>query len=123
MKKKILFIEDEITIRETLAEALKAEGFEVDEASDGEKGIKKIEKDGYDLILLDVILPKKDGYEILKEKNKLQEKTPVILLTNLSGTEDITKALKLGAKSYLVKADYQIKEIVDRIKETLEKEI
>jgi DNA-binding response OmpR family regulator len=119
MKKKIFFAEDEVTMRETLKDAFKDEGFEVETASDGEEAVEKIKKDKFDLILLDIILPKKDGFEVLEKIKKEKIKTPVILLTNLSGTEDVQKALALGAKNYLVKSNYKLKEIVNKIKENL----
>lgn len=106
-------------MRDTLKEALEDEGIEVAAAADGEEAIKKIKKEKYNLVLLDVILPKKDGFEVLGEMKKEKIKTPVILLTNLSGMEDVQKALALGARSYLVKSDYQVKEIVERVKENL----
>ncbi len=74
-----------------------------------------------DLILLDIILPKKNGYEVLEElkKDEQTKKIPVILLTNLESPEDIEKAFEKGASTYLVKSDYRLEDIVKKIKETL----
>ncbi|MFO7807676.1 MAG: response regulator [Candidatus Moraniibacteriota bacterium] len=120
MKKKIFFAEDEVTMRETLREAFEEEGFEVETAPDGEDAISKIKNGKFDLILLDIILPKKDGFEVLEEIKKENLKTPVILLTNLSGAEDVQKALGLGARNYLVKSNYKLREIVEKVRENLD---
>jgi DNA-binding response OmpR family regulator len=118
---KILIVEDEPTLRKTMAEYLATEKFEAIEAADGELGLTLARKEMPDLILLDIILPKKNGYEVLEEL-KIDEKTkkiPVILLTNLESTEDIEKAFEKGASTYLVKSDYRLEDIVKKIKETL----
>jgi DNA-binding response OmpR family regulator len=116
--KKVLIIEDDLTLRNVLAEFLRAENFDVDIASDGEDGLKLISHVNPDIIMLDIILPKKNGFEVLKEikNNKDISDIPIVLLTNLGSLDDIEKALELGATTYLVKGDYQIKEIVEKIK-------
>lgn len=119
--KKVLIIEDDSTLRNVLVEFVQAEGMTVFAASDGEEGIKMAKENNPDLILLDIILPKKDGYEVIADV-KNDEKTkniPIILLTNLGGLSDIEKALELGATTYLVKGDYQVREIVEKVKEIL----
>jgi DNA-binding response OmpR family regulator len=118
-KNKILFVEDEKVLRETLTEALENSGFEVDFADNGSLALDLLRDEEYNLILLDIILPKKNGFEVLEEMKKINKKIPVILLTNLSGTDNVQKALELGAKNYLVKSEYKLDEIVDRIKEVL----
>ncbi len=119
--KKILVVEDETTLQRTMTEYLINEGFQVSSALDGEKGIELAKSKLPDLIILDIILPKKDGYAVLEEI-KADEKTkniPIILLTNLEGAEDIQKAFEKGATTYLVKSDYQLGDIVKKIKEIL----
>ncbi len=119
--KSILFIEDEPTLQKSVGRYLEKEGYQVLSALDGETGIKLIQDNIPDLILLDLILPKKDGFEVLKEI-KADEKTkeiPVIILTNLEQNTDIEKTLELGATTYLVKANYELDEIVKKIKEIL----
>jgi len=118
---KILIIEDEATLRKTMSEYLVAEKFEAIEAPDGEIGLEEAKKEMPDLILLDIILPKKNGYEVLEElkKDEKTKKIPVILLTNLESTEDIEKAFEKGAVTYLVKSDYRLEDIIKKIKETL----
>jgi DNA-binding response OmpR family regulator len=118
---KILIVEDEATLRKTMSEYLLAEKFETIEAPDGESGLEEAKRQTPDLILLDIILPKKNGFEVLEElkKNEKTKKIPVILLTNLESTEDIEKAFEKGAVTYLVKSDYRLEDIIKKIKETL----
>lgn len=119
--KKILFIEDESALQKTIEEALKQENFKVVKALDGEIGLGLAKKELPDLILLDLILPKMDGFEVLKKlkEDAATKGIPVIILTNLEGTQDIEKALSLGATTYLVKANYDLEEVVRKIKDTL----
>jgi len=119
--KKILFIEDEPTLQKTLGRALEQEGFEILSALDGEIGITKAKESKPDLILLDLILPKMDGFEVLKrlKENEETKDIPVIILTNLENPEDIEKVLSLGATTYLVKANYDLEEVIDKIKDML----
>lgn len=119
MAKKILFIEDERRFQETLGAKLQKEGYEMLAAFDGESGLKMVEEEKPDLILLDLILPKKDGFkvlEILKAKPELSP-IPVIVVTNLESKKDIEKALSLGVRSYLVKASYTLDEIAQKVRE------
>ncbi|HPN96394.1 MAG TPA: response regulator [Candidatus Moranbacteria bacterium] len=120
-KKKILVVEDEATLHRALLEFLTSEGFEVFSALDGEEGIEITKTKKPDLVLLDIILPKKDGYEVLDElkKNPETKSIPVILLTNLESAEDIQKAFEKGATTYLVKSSYKLEDVVKKIKETL----
>jgi len=118
---KILIAEDEPTLNRALSEFLTEEGFEVLAVFDGEEAVSQAKAKKPDLILLDIILPKKDGYEVLDDL-KADEKTkkiPIILLTNLESAENIQKAFDKGAKTYLVKSNYKLEEVVNKIKETL----
>jgi len=120
-KKKILIVEDESTLQKALTEFLTEEGFEVFSALDGEIGVALARKEKPDLVLLDIILPKKDGYEVLEDLKGSEETKgiPVILLTNLESPEDIDRAFEKGASTYLVKSNYKLEEVVGKIKETL----
>ena len=120
-KKKILIVEDESSLQNAMKEFLLAEEFEVVCASDGEVAVFLAKKENPDLILLDIVLPKKDGFEVLTElKGDVKtEKIPVILLTNLESADDVDKAFALGVSTYLVKSNYKLEEIVQKIKETL----
>jgi len=119
--KTILFIEDESALQKTVGEILKQEGYEVISALDGEVGLKLAQRKIPDLILLDLVLPKLHGFKVLKKlkENSETKNIPVIVLTNLEGIEDIDKAIELGAQSYLVKAQYELKELVEKVKKTL----
>jgi len=120
--KKILFIEDESTLQKTFGDILKSKGYEIIKALDGESGLRSAKEERPDLILLDLILPKMDGFEVLKGLKTSEETKdiPVIILTNLEETEDIQKALELGATTYLVKSSYTLEEVVKKIEKTLE---
>ena len=116
--KKILYIEDDISLQKTIGEILRQEGFDLLTALDGEIGLRMAQENKPDLILLDLILPKKDGFEVLRElkNNKDIQDIPVIIMTNLEGTGDVEKALELGATTYLVKANYSLEELAKKIK-------
>jgi DNA-binding response OmpR family regulator len=119
--KTILFIEDESALQKTLGDFLREQGFEVISALNGEDGLKLAKAKNPDLILLDLILPKMGGFEVLKtlkETNETKE-IPVIVLTNLESMEDIDKALSLGATTYLVKASYSLEEVAEKIRQAL----
>ena len=121
MAKTILFIEDESALQKTFGEILKQEGYEMISALDGEIGLRLAESKKPDLILLDLILPKIHGFDVLK-KLKQDEETkniPVIVLTNLEEIRDVDMALEIGATTYLVKAQYSLEEIVEKIKKAL----
>jgi len=119
--KKILFVEDESALQKTFGERLSPEGYEVIPALDGEIGLRLAKTKKPDLILLDLILPKVNGFEVLKElkEDKETKDIPVIVLTNLEGIGDVDKAIKLGATTYLVKAQYSLEELVEKIKKVL----
>lgn len=119
--KKILFIEDDPSLVKSLKEFIEKEGFEYVAAFDGESGLEAAKKESPDLILLDLILPKKSGFDVLNEIKQQDELKliPIIVLTNLEDGKDIEKVLSLGADSYLVKANYSLEEIVKKIKEKI----
>ncbi len=119
--KKILIVEDDKFLRELIARKVIDEGFDVSEAIGGEEGIKKIKEEKPDMVLLDLILPGIDGFEVLtrmKEDPTLSS-IPVIIFSNLGQKEDIEKGLKLGAIDYLIKAHFTPGEIIEKIKANL----
>lgn len=120
--KKILFIEDEPALQNALSSTFEAEGYMLFSALDGEIGLQTVKREKPDLILLDLILPKISGFEILKKlkENPETKEIPVIVLTNLEGSRDIERALGLGATTYLVKTNYKLEEIVEKIKDLLQ---
>lgn len=121
MEKKILIIEDDKFLRELIIKKLIKEGYETSEAMDGEEGIKKIEEERPALILLDLILPGIDGFEVLTrmKDDPLLSQIPVIILSNLGQKEDVERGLKLGAVDYLIKAHFTPGEIIDKIRTAL----
>lgn len=122
--KKILFIEDESALQKSIGDALEQAGYEVISALDGELGLRLAKTEKPDLILLDLILPKMRGFEVLEQlKGDLATKeVPVIILTNLENMEDVNQALELGAMTYLVKTHYTLDEVVGKIKKALGKQ-
>ncbi|MDO8593251.1 MAG: response regulator [bacterium] len=120
---KVLLVEDDSFLRDICYKKLRKEGFSVFAAVDGEEALKKIDEMEPNIVLLDIILPSIDGFEVLKEirasKNKAVKDVPVIMLTNLGQEEDIKKALGLGASDYLIKANFTTEEIVEKINSKL----
>jgi len=121
MAKKILFVEDESALQKTFNDILKQEGYDVISALDGATGLKAAKAEKPDLILLDLVLPKMHGFEVLQalKEDAVTKDIPIIVLTNLESVGDVEKALELGATTYLVKASYSLEEVVKKIKKAL----
>lgn len=119
--KKILFVEDEEALQKAMGGMLEQKGYKIIKAIDGEAGLSAAKRELPDLILLDLILPKKNGFEVLEELKKdiSTKNIPVIVLTNLEGSADVERALSLGATTYLVKANYNLDDISAKIESTL----
>ena len=117
-KPRILVVEDEAAIREGLADVLVYHGYRVDAVADGREGLKKALSGQYDLLLLDVMLPGRDGFAICDEVRKVDREQPIILLTAKTGDEDIVNGLSLGADDYIGKP-FSIAELVLRVKAVL----
>jgi len=124
VKTKILIIEDDQFLREFLFKKLSEENFEVLAAKEGKEGVELAKKEKPDLILLDLILPEKNGYEVLEDlkKNPLTSEIPVLVLSNLGQKEEIEEAFRKGAKDYLIKAYFSLEEIVSKIRLLLKKQ-
>ncbi len=120
-KNRILVIEDEPSILKAIAEALRIENFEVFTASDGESGLVQFRTRKPDLVLLDLILPGKNGFEVLQSARQDPEcaRVPVVILSNLGDEDEIKQGMDLGAVDYLIKADYDLGEIVKIIRRHL----
>jgi len=116
---KILIIEDEKTLSRALELKLTHAGFVTESAFNGEDGVKLIAKGPCSLILLDLIMPKMDGFGVLAVIKEKQIKTPVLVLTNLSQQNDIKRAKEFGVKEFFIKSNTPIATIVDRVKEIL----
>jgi len=121
MAKKILIIEDDKFLRELIVQKLIKEGYETTEAIDGEEGTKKVNEERPDLVLLDLILPGIDGFEVLTrmKRDPALASVPVIILSNLGQKDDIERGLKLGVAGYLIKAHFTPGEIIEKIKSVL----
>lgn len=120
---KILIVEDDSFLRDLCVKELARKGFTVYEAVDGEKALNQLEKIKPDMILLDIILPAIDGFDVLEKIKNHEDKDiqniPVVMLSNLGEKDDIKKAKDLGASDYLVKAHFTTKEITAKVKEEL----
>ena len=117
---KILIIEDERPLARALELKLTHVGFETKTAVNGEEGLAILQKESFDLILTDLVMPKVDGFAVLTALRERGNTTPVIVLTNLSQAEDESRARTLGAAGFLVKSDISVSEIVERIKYVFE---
>ena len=117
--KKVLLVEDDPFLSGMYQTKLKLEGFDVVSALDGEAALVKLQKDHFDIILLDIMMPKLNGFDVLKEirkdKSKTVAKVPVIMLTNLGQKTDIEQGLLLGANDYIVKASFTPAEVISKI--------
>lgn len=122
-KAKVLIIEDDKFLSELISTKLDKEGYGIALAGDGEAGYKKIEEYKPDIVLLDIMLPGMDGFEVLEKIKKHTDQSlkdiPVIILSNFGQESKIERGLKLGAVDYLVKANFTTGEIVDKIKKVL----
>lgn len=118
---KILVIEDDIFFQKFYSEKLRELNFEVDVASDGEEGFGKIINTKPDLVLLDLILPKKDGFEILKELGSIQQKPHILIFSTLGQEQDIEKAKALGANDYVNKSFIDFDILLSKINNLVKK--
>ena len=121
MSKKVLLIEDERDLVDLYTEVLVEVGFTVVTALDGETGTEKIKNEDWDLLLLDVMLPDKDGMAMLEEihNTSVLKKGPVIVLTNLNREDLVEKSVQFGASGYLVKSEVSLDDIVAEVKKHL----
>ena len=122
--KRILIIEDDQFLREFYQELLQGEGYLIDVAIDGETGLRKMQQGGYDLVLLDIMLPKKDGLQILRDLKVNPSKKangPVVCLTNLGQETVIKQSFELGAAGYLMKSALDPADVLQEIKNFLQK--
>ncbi|HLC94696.1 MAG TPA: response regulator [Patescibacteria group bacterium] len=118
-KQKILIIEDDLYIRDVYEEVLKEAGYDITTAVDGQEGVLKAQEGGFDLILLDVMMPKMDGLGVLaalRDKPAKAENGRIVMLTNLAHDSIIQEAQKLGAYSHLVKSSLNPDELVQKVK-------
>jgi len=122
-KPKILMIEEDRFLRKIYKNKFSKAGFEFREAISGDEGLNKIYSEKPDLVLLDLMLPKRSGFDVLMElkRDKITRKIPVIILSNLAQEEDIKRVMSLGANDYLIKTEVSLSDVIDRVKECLTK--
>ncbi|OHA02893.1 MAG: hypothetical protein A3J58_02335 [Candidatus Sungbacteria bacterium RIFCSPHIGHO2_02_FULL_52_23] len=118
-KPKILIIDDDPFIADMYVLKFKDEQFEIETARNGKDGLKKIDEYKPDVILLDVVMPDMDGFQVLEEIRKKNVPQKIILLTNLGQKEDVERGLALGASDYVVKAHFTPSEVVERVRKLL----
>ena len=118
----ILIVEDEEFLVRALKDNLESEGCTIDTAANGDEAVAEIRKKKPDLILLDLLMPKMDGFYVLEEvkKNPDWRLIPIIVLSNLGGDAEIKRALEMGASDYFVKSQHPIEEVIEKVKEYLE---
>lgn len=115
-KKRILLAEDEAPMAKALSIKLEREGYGVDVARTGKEAIEFLEKSTYDLILLDLVMPIVDGFGVLAWMTSNDVKTPVVVLSNLSQSEDVKKTQAYGVKGFFIKADTPITDLIKEVK-------
>lgn len=118
---KIMIVEDDLTLRDIYTTRFKAEGYDVVSASDGEAALTIAVKERPDLILLDIMMPKISGFDVLDILRDTEEtkNAKIIVMSALSQTSDIEKGRSLGANAYLVKSQVTLSEVVEKVKATL----
>ncbi|MBD3300541.1 MAG: response regulator [Candidatus Moranbacteria bacterium] len=120
-KMKVLIVEDDPFISDIYVVELESRGYKVELAVDGEDAMSKINKGHYALVVLDLLMPKKDGFQVLTEiKNNPNLKMPVIVLSNLGRKEHISKAMDMGAADYLIKTQFTPQEVVEKIDQVIQ---
>jgi len=119
---KILIIEDEPMLLDLLKKRLIEEGYEVETALDGEEGLKKMKESKPDLILLDIIMPRLGGFEVMEKMKKDQELAdiPVIIISNSGQPVELDRAKNLGARDWLIKTEFDPQEVIQKVKKILE---
>ncbi len=117
--KKVLIVEDEQQLAKALKFKFANSGLEATAVYNGEEAIALIEKEKFDVILLDLMMPKVDGFGVLKKIKELGIRTPVIVASNLGQEHDINEAKKLGAKDYVIKSNTPIAEIVEKVQKVI----
>jgi DNA-binding response OmpR family regulator len=122
MAARIVVIEDEQPIRRGVVDALRASGYEVAEAADGARGQEEAVRAGVDLVLLDLLLPRRDGLDVLAEVRKVRPALPVIILTARGGEDDRVRGLKMGADDYVVKP-FSARELLARVEAVLRRSL
>jgi DNA-binding response OmpR family regulator len=117
----ILIVEDDLFLGEIYQKKFEMEGFKVSMANNGEKAVTDIKKKMPDIVLLDILLPKLDGFSVLEQvkADQTTKEIPIILLTNLGQQDDVQRGLEKGAADYLIKTHFKPSEVVDKVRKVL----
>lgn len=119
MAKKILIVEDDKFLQGLAANKLEDAGYDAVSASDGQEAITALDENQFTGVLLDLLLPDISGFDVLKNIRERSKKIPVIVFSNLSDDKDIKKAMDLGANDYMIKSNFTLDELVDKIKDIM----
>jgi chemosensory pili system protein ChpA (sensor histidine kinase/response regulator) len=124
-RKMVLIVEDDALLQKVLREGFEKIGFEVISAVDGVEAMARLAEKTPDIVLLDILLPRKDGFDVLQsiKKDPKTSKTPVVMISNLAGVAEIEKSKRLGASDYLVKANVSVEDVIAQTKELAEKKL
>ena len=119
----VLIVEDDVFLAEIYQKKFEMEGFKVSMANNGENGLTDIKKKKPDIVLLDILLPKLDGFAVLEaaKEDPATKNIPIILLTNLGQKDDVQRGLDEGAVDYLIKTHFKPSEVVDKVRKVLQK--
>lgn len=121
MSKKILIIEDEEIISSLLKKKLEVEGYEVAVAENGNEGLKQMKSNKPDLILLDIIMPEKGGFEVMEEMRESEDlkNIPIVVISNSGQPVELDRAKELGAKDWLIKTEFDPQEVLEKVKKQI----
>ena len=119
--KRVLIVEDEPLIGDLLQRKLQAEGYYAFVAKDGEEALRQIREERPDLVLLDIVLPRLNGFEVLSEMRKDEElgKIPVIIISNSGQPTEIEKAKEIGVRDWLIKTEFDPQEVVEKVQKQI----
>ena len=118
---KILIVDDDPFILDMYVIKFKEQGFEIETATDGKMALEKIQTHNPDILLLDVVMPKMDGFDVIKkiQENRIPRTFKILFLTNFGQKEDVERGMQLGADGYIIKAHFTPSEVVEKVKEVL----
>lgn len=113
--KKVLIVEDDSFLQGLMANKLEKNGFDATNVGNGEEAVTALATNKFDVVLLDLMLPDISGFDIMKNMKEAKQRMPVIVFSNLSDDKDIKKAMDLGADEYLIKANFTLEELVEKV--------
>ena len=119
MLKAVLIVEDEAVLRDLLSQRLSQEGYAVEIAKDGEEGLRIMRESNPDLVLLDIVMPKLDGFEVLRFMNNdpRLRRIPVVVISNSGQMTELELAKELGARDVLIKTEFDPREVIDKVRQ------